>query len=125
MVDSDRDNLNPAEAFMALAVIAVNIDGEQALVEELVLSGALSEMELFAHYEVEQLTRLVERVYQKLEIEGKDVLMGSAIAALPIDLHESLIYVARQIIIADGKISPEEEDLLQELIKALELDMRS
>lgn len=56
-----------------------------------------------------------------LRRQGVDVLMQAAIQALPHDLYDTVFAVATDLILADGEVTKEEENLLSSLCEALEI----
>ena len=53
--------------------------------------------------------------------QGSDVLLKTAIASLPHHLHDTAFAVATDLILADGEVTEEEEDLLQHLYTHLNI----
>ncbi len=56
-----------------------------------------------------------------LKLHGAENLLRVAVDSLPDELHETVFAVATDIILADGEVTPEEEELLNRLYGILEI----
>jgi uncharacterized tellurite resistance protein B-like protein len=113
--------LGPAEAFAAIALVAVAADGYMTDSESQAIGTSLGRMQLFRSYPDDVMRRMIERLLGILQREGVDVLYNAAMAALPDDLRETAFAVATDIVLADGEVTEEEENLLNDLYNALEI----
>ncbi|WP_349262697.1 tellurite resistance TerB family protein [Allocoleopsis sp.] len=113
--------LGPAEAFAAIALIAVAADGYAADTEEQVLMTSLSRMQLFRSYPGDVLQRMLDRLLSILQRQGADTLLAAALASLPHDLNETAFAVTADIVLADGEVTEEEEEFLNQLHHSLEI----
>ena len=113
--------LGPAEAFAAIALIAVAADGYINDSESQVLSMTLSRMQLFRSYPNDVMKKMLDRLLMLLQRQGVQVLFNAALAMLPDELKETVFAVTTDIALADGEISQEEEQLLNDLYSALGL----
>ena len=113
--------LGPAEAFAAIALIAVAADGYINDSESQVLSMTLSRMQLFRSYPNDVMKKMLDRLLMLLQRQGVQVLFNAALAMLPVELKETVFAVTTDIALADGEISQEEEQLLNDLYSALGL----
>ncbi len=113
--------LGPAEAFAAIALIAVAADGYINDSESQVLSMTLSRMQLFRSYPNDVMKKMLDRLLMLLQRQGVQVLFNAALATLPDELKETVFAVTTDIALADGEISKEEEQLLNDLYSALGL----
>jgi tellurite resistance protein len=113
--------LGPAEAFAAIALIAVAADGYINDSESQVLSMTLSRMQLFRSYPNDVMKKMLDRLLMLLQRQGVQVLFNAALATLPDELKETVFAVTTDIALADGEISHEEEQLLNDLYSALGL----
>ena len=113
--------LGPAEAFAAIALIAVAADGYINDSESQVLSMTLSRMQLFRSYPNDVMKKMLDRLLMLLQRQGVQVLFNAALATLPDELKETVFAVTTDIALADGEISQEEEQLLNDLYSALGL----
>lgn len=116
-----EDHLSPAEAFGAIALIAVASDGYITDTEAQALSTTLGRMHLFRSYSNDVMRRMFDKLLAILKREGLDALFNVAIASLPHDLRETAFAVATDIVLADGEVTPEEESLLNDLYQILEI----
>ncbi len=113
--------LGPAEAFAAIALIAVAADGYINDSESQVLSMTLSRMQLFRSYPNDVMKKMLDRLLTLLQRQGVQVLFNAALVTLPDELKETVFAVTTDIALADGEISQEEEQLLNDLYNALGL----
>ncbi|MDY6939469.1 MAG: tellurite resistance TerB family protein [Cyanobacteriota bacterium] len=113
--------LNPAEAFAGIALIAVAADGYLADAEAQVLSSTLRRMHLFRSHSGDVIRGMLDRLLRILQQQGVKVLFDAAIQSLPTDLYETTFAIVTDLVLADGAISTEEEQLLNDLYRVLEL----
>lgn len=118
---SSELSLGPAEAFAAITLIAVGADGYVADTEVQAISTILNRMHLFRTYPGEVMRRMIDRLLSILQRQGTEALFNAAVAALPHDLQETAFAVTTDIILADGEVTEEEEKLLNDLYRALEI----
>ena len=116
-----QTTLGPAEAFAAIALIAVAADGYATDSESLAISTTLSRMQLFRSYPVDVMRKMLDKLLGILQREGVDILFNAAMATLPDELKETAFAVATDIVLADGEVTEEEEKLLNDLYRALEV----
>ncbi len=116
-----QTTLGPAEAFAAIALIALAADGYADDAEEKALMTTLSRMQLFRSYPADVLEKMLDRLLSILQRKGADTLLASALASLPHDLQETAFAVTADIVLADGEVTEEEEEFLNQLYHALEI----
>ncbi|MCL1466212.1 tellurite resistance TerB family protein [Argonema galeatum] len=116
-----QTTLGPAEAFAAIALIAVAADGYMTDSEAQAISTTLSRMQLFRSYPADVMRKMIDRLLGILQREGIEVLFNAAITTLPDELKETSFAVATDIVLADGEVTEEEEKLLNDLYRALEI----
>jgi tellurite resistance protein len=113
--------LGPAEAFAAIALIAVASDGYITDTEAQALSTILGRMQLFRSYPSDVMRRMFDKLMGIMQREGLDALFNAATTALPHDLTETAFAIATDIVLADGEVTEEEETLLNDLCRVLEV----
>ncbi|MEB3278005.1 MAG: tellurite resistance TerB family protein [Lyngbya sp.] len=113
--------LTPAEAFAAIALTAVAADGVITDSESQIIKSTLARMDLFNDYSSETKTEMMQRLLEQIQSRGYDSLMQAAIAKLPENLKDTAFAVATDIILSDGDLADEEEELLNALYNALDL----
>ncbi len=117
----NQTTLGPAEAFAAIALLAVGADGYAADSEVQSLITTLSRMQLFRSYPDDVMRKMFDRLLSTLQRQGADTLLGAAIVSLPYELRETAFAVTTDIVLADGDVTAEEEDFLNQLYRALEI----
>ena len=118
---SSAIQLNPAEAFAALALIAVAADGYITASESKAITTTFSRMQLFTDYSEKKMHTMVDQLLNQIRDQGSDALLTAALEKLPKDLRETAFAVVTDITLADGEISEEEESLLNSLYSSLEI----
>ena len=113
--------LGPAESFAAIELIAVAADGYINDSESKAISMTLARMQLFRSYPDDVMRKMLDRLLMILQRQGAEVLFNAALATLPDELKETVFAVTTDIALADGEISKEEEQLLNDLYGALDL----
>ncbi|NER91181.1 tellurite resistance TerB family protein [Moorena sp. SIO3A2] len=116
-----QTTLGPAEAFAAIALIAVAADGFAASSEVQAIITALSRMQLFRSYSADVMARMFERLLMLLQRQGSEPLLSAALKSLPYELQATAFAIATDLTLADGEVTDEEEEFLKELYHALEI----
>lgn len=120
-VQKSQVTLGPAEGFAALMLLVVASDGYLADDEIRLLNATFSRMKLFRSYSDDVMRRMIDNLCNTLRREGTKVLFDAAIATLPHELYETAFAIATDLVLADGQVTEEEEDILGSLCRALEL----
>ena len=115
----NQSALSPAEAFTAITLIAIAIDGYAADAEIGAINAALSRMQLFRSYPNDVMRKMIDRLLNLLQRQGADMLLNAAVTTLPHDLQETAFAMAADIVLADGDVTEEEEALLNKLYRNL------
>lgn len=116
-----QEALNPAEAFAAITLAATASDGYLSEEETRILYSVLSRMKLFRSYPYDVMNRMFERLLTILRRQGLDVLFNTAKESLPYNLREAAFAVATDLVLADGIVTQEEKDFLNDLYQALDI----
>ncbi len=120
-VQKKQVTLGPAEGFAALMLLVVASDGYAADDEVRLLNITFSRMKLFRSYSDDVMRRMIDNLCNILRRDGSEVLFDAAIATLPHDLYETAFAIATDLVLADGQVTEEEEELLGSLCRALNL----
>ena len=115
-----NNTLSVAQAFANIIIFAAISDGVFEEEEKDIVVNILSRMNIFKPYQ-DYLKPMVTNCVQSL-ITNKDETLSNAIAILPPQLSETAFAVASDIVMSDGKITEQEEDLLKTLVDKLSLD---
>lgn len=113
--------LGPAESFAAIAYLAIAADGYAADTEIQGLMTSLYRMQLYRSYPGDVMRKMFDRIQNILQRQGSEALLNAAVASLPDDLRETLFAVTTDLILADGEVTQEEENLLNSLCSALRI----
>lgn len=118
---ADVEKLNAAESFAAIALAAVASDGYLSDEEAQSIPFILSRMKLFQTYSDDMMRRLFDKLLGKLKRDGVAALFLSAKDSLPENLKQTAFAVATDLVLADGVVTNDEKEFLDELYKALEI----
>ena len=113
--------LEPAEAFAAISLIAVAADGIITESEKQGISNIFSRMELFNNYSEERKKEILNRLLGMIKKKEIKPLFDAAVAKLPKELKETVFAISTDLVLVDGSLAEEEEQLLNELYNALEI----
>ena len=113
--------LEPAEAFAAIALIAVAADGIITESESQGINTIFSRMELFSNYSEDGKREMIDRLLGMIKNKEIKPLFDAAVTTVPKNLKETVFAVSTDLVLADSDIAEEEEQLLDELCNALEI----
>jgi hypothetical protein len=126
---SDRStalsDFSPAEAFAAIALVAIAADGHFSEEEIDLLNISLKRMQLFKSYPTDVLRRMYDKMFGILRRDGANVLLDTAKPALPYELREPAFAIATDLILSDATVTPEEEAFLSHLCQTLEISSQT
>lgn len=116
-------SLSAQDALIAL-MIAVSASDENIRTAELVqITTIMNNLPIFADYEAEMLTAVSGLVFDLLQQEdGLDQLFGAIREALPERLRETAYALSCDVAAADGRITPQENRMLEEIRDELAID---
>jgi hypothetical protein len=115
-------DLSPAEAFAAITIIAIASDGYFADEEVNAIHSSLMRMQLFKAYPADMHRRMYDKLFGLMRRDGVPNLLNTAKSSLPFELRESAFAVATDLVLADGTVTREEENFLNDLCRVLELN---
>ncbi len=119
--DIKKIELSQEEAFAAVTLIAMNIDGIHHSMEFRIIGMVLDRMKLFEKYSVESLRSMLEKLQKYINETGVEALYYAAVDILPMELRPTAFAVAVDVIMADDVVVEEEKKLLTELAKSLDI----
>lgn len=118
---TEKIYLTADEAFAAITLIAMNIDGINHKMEFKIIGMVLDRMKLFKRYNEDTLRKMLEKLYNILMEKGLETLYNASVSNIPIDLKATAYAVAIDIIIADGKVVEQEKSFLEMLAESLKI----
>ncbi|MEO0488401.1 MAG: tellurite resistance TerB family protein [Cyanobacteria bacterium P01_A01_bin.123] len=116
-----ESTLNPAEAFAAIALVAIAADGYLSEQEGREMTMVLSRMHLFRSYSGDVMHRMLDNLLGTLKQQGPGELIAFAKASLPEDLRPTAFAIATDLVLADGTVTPQEQAFLDDLYRILEI----
>ncbi|GAB4474728.1 MAG: hypothetical protein OHK0037_35740 [Elainellaceae cyanobacterium] len=114
-----QETFSPPEAYAAIALAAIASDGYLSDEELSGLMNVLNRMQLFRSYSNDIMRRMFDKLFSILRRDGVGVLFATAKDSLPFELKESAFAVATDLILADGRVTQEEQKFLNDLYQAL------
>ncbi|MBF2066419.1 MAG: tellurite resistance TerB family protein [Calothrix sp. C42_A2020_038] len=117
-----KEAMTPAEAFAAITLSVVTSDGYLSEEEARGISAVLSRMKMYRSYSNELMQRMFDKILGILRHEGMNSLFDTAKESLSYEMRESAFAVAADLILADGIVTQEEKEFLNDLYQALSLD---
>nr|WP_293110722.1 tellurite resistance TerB family protein [Okeania sp. SIO2F4] len=85
------------------------------------MNQLLGRMQLFRSYPSEVMRRMFDKLCGMLKRQGPQTLLGAAFESLPHELYETTFAIATDLVLSDGEVTEEEEQLLGSLCNALEI----
>jgi hypothetical protein len=113
--------MNAAEAFAAIALVAVACDGVVDPLEARLLRAQLDGRQPYSEQSEESMGRLFEALLDQLHSEGWRALISLAIPALSMDQQETALAMAAHLVHGDQSLSAEENGLLTEMASLMAL----
>jgi len=113
--------LTPAEAFAAVALVAIAADGYLSDQEGSDMTMLLSRMQLFRSFSSDVMHRMFDKLLSMLKREGPGDLINLAKSCLPQDLRETAFAVATDLVLSDGTVTSQEQAFLDDLYRILEI----
>ncbi|MBD2436015.1 tellurite resistance TerB family protein [Nostoc sp. FACHB-110] len=119
MDNQSPEVLTSAEAFAAIAVVAVTPDGLLSEQQVLNISSVLSRIKLFNTYSEDAINQLLEKILGILKHDGFNALFNAAKESLSPELREVAFAVAADFVLAEAVVTEEEKNFLNDLSHAL------
>lgn len=116
-----QETFSPAEAYAAITLAAIASDGYLAEEELDGFVTSLNRMQLFKSYSGDVMRRMIDKLFGILKRDGVEALFNTAKSSLPYEMAASAFAVATDLILADGVVTEEEQDFLNQLYAALEI----
>ena len=111
--------MTPAEAFAAVALVAVACDGVLDREEARALRGQLETRTPFRDQSELAMGDLFDGLLQTLRTRGADHLLTEALGQLTPDQQETALAMAAQLVHADRLVEPAEQELLERMANQL------
>lgn len=119
--DMAEAELSPAEAFAAIALVAIAADGYLSDQEGRDMNMLLSRMQLFRSFSNEVMHRMLDKLLATLKRQGPSDLIDLAKRNLPQELRETAFAVATDLVLSDGTVTSQEQAFLDDLYRILEI----
>jgi hypothetical protein len=117
-----KEVFTSAEAFAAIALLAIASDGYPSDEETKGVSLMLSRMKLFCTYSTQVIEQILEKLLKILHREGFNTLFEIAKESLSFELRESAFAVAADIVLINSVMTQDEQEFLNDLYHYLGLN---
>lgn len=114
--------LSVPEAFAAILVAAISVDGSFGVEEANRLNSVLSTSRLFEQAVQARDVDVVERALNLLTERGVRRVLDACGAAIPPELRDTVFAIATDLVLADGHIGGREKAFVDHLRAALNVD---
>jgi hypothetical protein len=114
--------LSSAEAFAAILVAAVAVDGEFSAGESARLNGVLSTSRVLPPSPPDGSPNVVERALALLAERGLPATLAACAKALPARLRPTVFAQATDLVLSDGRTAQREKTFIDDLKRALQID---
>ncbi|MBD2453599.1 tellurite resistance TerB family protein [Nostoc sp. FACHB-87] len=115
------EKLTSAEAFAAIALVAVTSDAVLSEQQVHNISAVLSRLKLFSSYPEEFIKKLLEKNLNILRCDGFNALFNAAKESLSPELREVAFAVAADLVMTETVVTEEEKNFLNDLYLALDI----
>ncbi len=121
IIQTSEVTFSPAEAMSALALSVIAVDGDLADEEVSLMIRSLERMQLFRSYSEDMLIDLIDQTLGTLNRRGYQKVLDAAVESLPHYLHETAFAITTDLVLADGEVTEEEENVLTYLSQTLNI----
>ncbi|MBD2498239.1 tellurite resistance TerB family protein [Nostoc sp. FACHB-280] len=115
------ERLTSAEAFAAIALVAVTSDAVLSEQQVRSICSVLSRLKLFSSYSEDLIKKLLEKNLNILRGDGFNALFNAAKESLSAELREVAFAVAADLVMAETVVTEEEKNFLSDLYQALDI----
>ncbi|CAN5344082.1 hypothetical protein BH11PLA2_BH11PLA2_36570 [soil metagenome] len=103
------------EGFAGILLAAAAADGHISDSEGQALWRAVERMKLFSNYSPEKFGRMMDSLVKILKKGGPEALVEKCVPAIPERLRATAFTNAVDIVLADGEVEDDEEELIEKL----------
>jgi hypothetical protein len=119
--NQSQEVLTSAEAFAAIALVAITPDALLSKQQTCNISSVLSRIKLFGSYSEDGMNKLLEKILDILRRDGFNALFNAAKESLSSELREGAFAVAADLVLAEAIVTEEEKNFLYDLSHALNI----
>lgn len=114
-------NFSPIEGIGAVILAAIASDGHVSDEECQVACAVISQMQLFKSYSGDVTGRVFSKLNGLFKRHEVATVLSAAKQSIPFELQPTVFAIATDLVLADGVVTEEEENLLEDLYKLLEV----
>lgn len=118
----NKSTFGPHEGFAGILLAAAAADGHIAEEEARGLWSAIERMKLFSSFTPDKFNKLMDSLLKVLKKGGPEALVEKCVPVLPQRLRATAFCNAVDIVLADGTVEDDEQELIEKLQTALEVE---
>ena len=120
--ESGTVSLTKQEAFAAVGAATVAVDGDSSQEELQRIAEDLLSLGTFRGYDIDDLIGTLDKVLGLIQKRGTGPIFSAVKATLTKEELKAAFFLAADLALADGIVEPEEEELLEDRKKILQID---
>jgi hypothetical protein len=115
-------DLSPQEAFVSLLIASARADGSVSAHEANSIEHIVGGMQLFRGHRGNGLQKVFATAAERIKDQGVPTVLQAAAAIVPKELRTTAFALAIDLMLSDGRLSPQEEGFAGELRTLLNVD---
>lgn len=115
-------DLSPQEAFVSLLIASARADGSVSAQEANSIEHVVTGMQLFSRHRGEQLQSVFATASERIKEHGVPGVVRAAAAIVPKELRPTAFALAIDLMLSDGRLSPQEERFADDLCTLLSVE---
>lgn len=116
---SDTTTLDKQEAFAAILLMTVSIDGDISDEEVESVIAISNRMQLLRNQTAGEFNSMIRKLRGLLQKHGASWLLAKAAERLPVELRQTAFAISADLVFADGTVEPGEKKLLESIQVAM------
>jgi uncharacterized tellurite resistance protein B-like protein len=119
---STAQELSPQEALVSLLIASARADGSVSAQEANSIENIVAGMQLFSAHRGEGLQKVFAAASERIREHGAPSVVQAATAIVPKELRATAFALAIDLMLSDGRLSPQEERFADDLRTLLSIE---
>lgn len=119
---ASAEGMSPEEALVSLLIASARADGSVSAHEANTIEHVIAGMKLFRGHGGERLQRVSAAAVERIKEHGLPSVVQAAAVIVPKELRATAFALAIDLMLSDGRLSPEEEGFADDLRTLLNVD---